>query len=62
MQSKNPNRFFGLNPVGVPNNGRKDVEWNHDLPKTWRDAVTEAPLHSGFAAEAVDEASDTDEA
>lgn len=46
MQSKNPNRFFGLNPVGVPNNGRKETEWSHDLPKTWREAVAAAPANA----------------
>lgn len=65
MQSKNPNRFFGLNPVGVPNNGRKDVEWNHDLPKTWRDAVAEAPTNAAATeviVEAEEASGDADDA
>ena len=39
MKSAHPNRFFGMNPVGVPNNGAKDVKWSHELPKDWRSAV-----------------------
>ena len=54
MQSKHPNRFFGLNPVGVPGNGRKDAEWNHELPKTWRDAVEAAPSPSAATVEAIE--------
>jgi hypothetical protein len=53
MQSKHPNRFFGLNPVGVPGNGRKDAEWNHDLPKTWRDAVEAAPSPTAATVEEI---------
>lgn len=56
MQSKHPNRFFGLNPVAVPNNGRKETEWNHDLQKTWRDAVGGTPATNAAATEVIDEA------
>ncbi len=39
MQSKKPNRFFGISSVTVPSQGPKEGEWSRDLPKTWRDAL-----------------------
>ncbi len=42
MQSKNPNRFFGINPVSVASQGPKEGGWSRDLPKTWQDALAGA--------------------
>ncbi len=42
MQSKNPNRFFGINPVSSPSQGPKEGGWSRDLPKTWQDALASA--------------------
>lgn len=39
LRSKHPNRFFGLNPQGIPNQGRKLGTWSRDLPKDWRSAI-----------------------
>ena len=66
MQSKHPNRFFGMNPVGVPGNGPKGTDWNHDLPKTWREAVDVGPSPTAAADEAIiaseEQAGDADDA
>ncbi len=46
MQSKKPNRFFGISSVSVPSQGPKEGEWSRDLPKTWRDALAGTPAPS----------------
>ncbi len=48
MQSKNPNRFFGINPVISPSAGPKKGVWMRDLPKTWQDAIA-SNLHPSAA-------------
>ncbi len=55
MQSKNPNRFFGISSVTMLSQGPKEGEWSRDLPKTWRDALTRTPAPSA-APDAADSA------
>ena len=54
MQSAYPNRFFGANPVAVPNQGRKEGGCDTDLPRTWRAALglDEAAAGDGAAGAA----------
>ncbi len=49
MQSKNPNRFFGINPVSVASQGPKEGGWSRDLPKTWQDGLASAHAPSAAA-------------
>ncbi len=46
MQSKKPNRFFGISSVTVLSQGPKEGGWSRDLPKTWRDALAGTPAPS----------------
>jgi len=39
IRSKNPNRFFGVNPAAIPNQGRQLVPWSKELPRDWRSAL-----------------------
>jgi hypothetical protein len=39
VQTKNPNRFFGSNPVSMPSAGKKEDGFPTELPRTWRSAL-----------------------
>ena len=39
LRSKQPNRFFGVNPQGMPNQGAREGAWSRDVPKDWRSAL-----------------------
>lgn len=39
MKSKRPNRFFGVNPQGISNQGKREEPFSHELPKDWRSAL-----------------------
>lgn len=59
MQVSNPNRFFGMNPVSAPNQGKREGIWSHDLPRSWRDAIEadgKTPAAEAPAPEEGDEA------
>lgn len=39
LKSKNPNRFFNVNPQAIPNQGRNLDGFSKELPKNWRAAL-----------------------
>lgn len=39
LKSRNPNRFFNVNPQAVPNQGRNLDGFSKELPKNWRAAL-----------------------
>ena len=39
LRSDKPNRFFGVNPASIPNQGRQLTPWSRELPKDWRAAL-----------------------
>ena len=39
LRSDKPNRFFGVNPAGIPNQGRQLTPWSREIPKDWRSAL-----------------------
>lgn len=38
METSKSNRFFGMNPVSAPNQGKREGTWSYELPRSWRDA------------------------
>lgn len=39
LRSKQPNRFFGVNPQGISNQGKREEPFSRELPKDWRSAL-----------------------
>ena len=39
LRSDKPNRFFGVNPAGIPSQGRQLTPWSREIPKDWRSAL-----------------------
>lgn len=61
LRSKQPNRFFGVNPQGMPSQGRREGAWSRDVPKDWRTALglgADAPGVENEGAGEPDDASD----
>jgi len=39
LRSRRPNRFFGVNPQGMANQGAKEGSWSREVPRDWRSAL-----------------------